>query len=257
MFATKEEIYYAVVFTTAFVFLLIGIIIYALLLYLKRKRNHLMDQATFKNTLLSSQLEIREQTLQYIGKELHDNLGQVASLLKINLNTIQLDNPEKAQEKIDNTKELTKQLILDIKSLSVSLGGDRIIQKGLLKAIETEIEHLNKTGQFTAILAVEGEIPVIDNDTSVILFRMVQESLNNMVKHSNAKHINVEADGKGNLFTLAVTDDGDGFDVAEEMNSGGAGLHNLHNRASLIKAKLDISSAIGKGTRISIAYTGK
>ncbi len=253
MFDKKEEIYYAVIITSAFVFILIGIIIYALFLYLQRKKNHLVDKAAFKNTLLASQLEIREQTLQYIGKELHDNLGQVASLIKINLNTLQLNDLQKATAKIENTRELTRQLITDIKSLSVSLGGDRIIQKGLLKAIETEVDRLNKTGQFAASFSVQENIPAIGNDTSVILFRMVQEVLNNMVKHSNAKHIDVTAGITDNLFILALKDDGDGFAVNTELNNGGAGLSNLHNRASLIKAKLSISSTIGKGTNISIA----
>lgn len=253
MFDKKEEIYYAVIITSVFVFVLIGIIIYALLLYLKRKRNHLVDKAVFKQTLLSSQLEIREQTLRYIGKELHDNLGQVASLIKINLNTLQLTDLQKAADKIENTKDLTRQLIADIKSLSVSLGGDRIIQKGLIKAIETEVDRLNKTGQFIASFSAEGTIPFIDNDTSVILFRMVQEVLNNMVKHSNAKHIDITAGITGNLFILALDDDGDGFEIKEEMNSGGAGLHNLYNRAGLIKAQLNINSTLNKGTHISIA----
>lgn len=253
MFDKKEEIYYAVIITSVFVFVLIGIIIYALLLYLKRKRNHLVDKAVFKQTLLSSQLEIREQTLRYIGKELHDNLGQVASLIKINLNTLQLTDLQKAADKIENTKDLTRQLIADIKSLSVSLGGDRIIQKGLIKAIETEVDRLNKTGQFIASFSAEGTIPFIDNDTSVILFRMVQEVLNNMVKHSNAKHIDITAGITGNLFILALNDDGDGFEIKEEMNSGGAGLHNLYNRAGLIKAQLSINSTVNKGTHISIA----
>ena len=253
MFDKKEEIYYAVIITSVFVFVLIGIIIYALLLYLKRKRNHLVDKAVFKQTLLSSQLEIREQTLRYIGKELHDNLDQVASLIKINLNTLQLTDLQKAADKIENTKDLTRQLIADIKSLSVSLGGDRIIQKGLIKAIETEVDRLNKTGQFIASFSAEGTIPFIDNDTSVILFRMVQEVLNNMVKHSNAKHIDITAGITGNLFILALNDDGDGFEIKEEMNSGGAGLHNLYNRAGLIKAQLSINSTVNKGTHISIA----
>jgi len=224
-----------------------------LVLYLKRKRNHLADRAEFKNMLLASQLEIREQTLQYIGKELHDNIGQVASLIKINLNTLQLTDLQKATQKIENTKELTRQLITDIKSLSLSLGGDRIIQKGLLKAIETEVDRLNKTGQFAASFLVQGNIPFIENDTSVILFRMVQEVLNNMVKHSNAKHINVTAGINENLFILALSDDGIGFNVNEEVNSDGAGLRNLYNRASFIKAQLSIKSNIGKGTNISIA----
>ena len=82
---------------------------------------------------------------------------------------------------------------------------------------------------------------------------MVQEVLNNMVKHSNAKHIDVTAGITENLYILALNDYVDGFEIKEEMNSGGAGLHNLYNRAGLIKAQLSINSTVNKGTHISIA----
>ena len=131
-------------------------------------------QSQFSQTLLQSQLEIQEQTLRHISHELHDNLGQVASLIKINLTTLQLDDTAKTTEKIEDTKDLTRQLIADLKSLSVSLGADRIAQTGLAQALETEIDRLNKTGQFTASLTQEGSIPVLDNDKAVILFRMAQ-----------------------------------------------------------------------------------
>ena len=204
-------------------------------------------QSQFAQTLLQSQLEIKEQTLQHISHELHDNLGQVASLIKINLTTLQLDDTAKATEKIENTKDLTRQLIADLKSLSVSLGADRIAQTGLAKALETEIDRLNKTGQFTANLTHEGQYTCyMNNDKAVILFRMAQEILNNMVKHSGAKQITVLLKASGNLFTLAFSDDGIGFDIEEKKNSGGAGLLNLQNRAKLINAQLIYAKYPGK-----------
>jgi signal transduction histidine kinase len=209
-------------------------------------------QSQFAQTLLQSQIEIQEQTLQHISRELHDNLGQVASLIKINLNTLKLDNIPKATEKIAATKELTIQLIADIKSLSVSLGSDRIAQVGLVKALETEVDRLNKIGQFTALFALEGSMPLMDNDKAVILYRMAQEILNNMVKHSQATQINVFLDVSENLFILQFNDNGVGFNAAEKLNGSGAGLRNLTSRALLIHATLQILSSAENGTSITI-----
>jgi signal transduction histidine kinase len=238
-----------------FLFLVIVIFISAIR-YQKKQKIHLLEKqqlrSEFAQTLLQSQLEIQEQTLQRVSWELHDNLGQVASIIKINLNTLQLADADKAKEKIENTKDLTRQLIHDIKALSVSLGSDRLKQAGLPRVLQTEVDRLNKTGEFTASFTQAGIMPFIDDDKAVILYRMAQEILNNIVKHSGAINIKLELHVKENLFTLAFTDDGAGFDVAAKMESGGAGLKNLHNRAKLINARLDISSNPGKGTYTSI-----
>jgi signal transduction histidine kinase len=252
----KREVYILII-VASLVFLLVAFFLILFVLYFlkKKKQIHLEKELlkkTFSQTLLQSQLEIKEQTLQHISHELHDNLGQVASLIKINLTTLQLNEKEKSAEKIEDTKELTRQLIGDIKALSVSLGSDRVTQTGLAKAIQTEIERLNKTGEFVASFVEEGNLPAIDNEKVIILYRMLQELLNNIVKHSAAKHINVLLNVSGNLFTLAVSDDGMGFNVEEKINSGGAGLHNLQNRASLINAQLSIQSKPGKGTQVNI-----
>nr|WP_236676047.1 ATP-binding protein [Chryseolinea lacunae] len=202
--------------------------------------------------LLQSQLEIKEQTLQHISHELHDNLGQVASLIKINLNTLQLHDEQKALQKIEDTKELVRQLITDLKSLSVHLNSDWAVQVGLLRGLENEVERLNKTGQWQASLKQEGPLPDLDANTTIFLYRMAQEILNNTIKHSSGKHVAVSLCTTGNLFTLVFTDDGVGFDPEEKTKSGGSGLMNLQHRARLIQATLNIQSAPANGTSIAI-----
>jgi signal transduction histidine kinase len=235
---------------------LAGFIITFLFFFQKKQQKNLSEkqelQSQFAQTLLQSQLEIQEQTLNHISQELHDNLGQVASLIKINLNTLSLQDTKKATAKIEHTKEITRQLIADIKSLSVSLGADRIARTGLVRALETEVERLNKTGAFEADFNVQGSIPELGNDKSVILYRMSQEILNNMVKHSGAKHLRISLEGLDNLFILEFNDDGAGFDLSAQKQSSGAGLGNLEKRARLINAQLIIESNPGKGTRVRI-----
>jgi two-component system, NarL family, sensor kinase len=238
-------------------FLALGLFIILLsALYDRRRRKHRKErfnmQQQFDKTLRNSQLEIKEQTLKYVSQELHDNLGQVASLIKINLNTLNLEDTEKSTRKIEDTKELTRQLITDIKSLSVSLGNDRLTQMSLSKAIETEVDRLNASGAFTAEFHQTGAMPPIDPGKEVILFRMVQEVLNNMIKHSKGCHFHILVEGRLDCIILELKDDGIGFDVAEKMGGGGAGLLNLRNRSALIAAQLSLESSPGNGTMVTI-----
>ncbi len=223
------------------------------------KRNHLYQHQIAliefeKNqAILQSQLEIQEQTLQQISNELHDNIAQIAGIIKINLRAIKLDDLTKAAQKLEDVKELTNQLITDIRALSVKMNGERVTQIGLEKAIETEVERINKTDLFEANFIKEGDMSFLEDDKSIILYRMVQEILNNIIKHSNAKKIKLDLLVHERFIRLNIIDNGDGFDVNEKLKNGtGAGLHNLRKRAKLINAELTINSAIGKGTNVTI-----
>jgi signal transduction histidine kinase len=241
---------------TIFLLIIATGIIMLVLVYQKRQVQYLSEKeqlkVAFEKEILETQIEIQDHTFQQISRELHDNLGQVASLIKINLNTLKLEDTIKATEKIEDTKDLTRQLIGDIKSLSVSLNSDRIAKTGLAKALQTEVERLNKTDLFTASFTQTGNLPEIENDKAIILYRIAQEVLNNIVKHSEAKSIDVNLNIKDNLFILAFSDDGKGFDVEKQLKSGGSGLTNLQKRAALINAQLTIQSKPGNGTHIAI-----
>jgi len=241
---------------TIFLLIVATGIIMLVLVHQKKQIQYLSDKEhlklQFSQTLLQSQIEIQEQTLLHISRELHDNLGHSASLIKIYLNTLSLTDTGKALAKIEDTKDLTRKLISDIKSLSVSMGTDLLAQGGLNAAIEGEVERLNKSGQFTASYSQQGSMPFIENDKAIIIYRMVQEVLNNMVKHSHANHISINLSVTEKSFTLATLDNGIGFNVEEKVNATGAGLRNLNSRALLINAQLHIQSTPGNGTNISI-----
>ncbi len=215
----NEEVVFAILIAAFVLILLVSFIVVFILYYQKRRHAHVNEMNSvkikFQQTLLESQLEIKEQTLQHIARELHDNLGQVASLIKINLNTLQLDD-KKAIQKVEDTKELVRELISDLKSLTMSLNGDRVSQLGIAKCLEMEVERLNKTGLFEASLDQQGALPLIDANTTIILYRMVQEIINNAVKHSNAKHINISLVASENLLNLVCRDDGKGFEVEKK-----------------------------------------
>lgn len=232
------------------IFLLICFIALVVVLYYYRQKK---TRDAFAHTLLQSQLEIQEQTLQQISNELHDNIAQIAGIIKMNLYTIKPDDIKKTKQKIEDTQELVQQLITDIRLLSVNFNGDRIIQIGLSKALETEIERINKTDLFVALFERDDTAIIIDDDKAIILYRMAQEILNNMMKHSNADKINLRLSSKENTITLSISDNGKGFDVDDTLKNGtGSGLRNLQKRAKLINASLIIKSSTGDGTNITI-----
>ena len=245
-----------IIIATILLMALSGFIILNLVLFYFKRKKHLFQQSElksqFKQTLLQSRIEIQEQTLQHISYELHDNIGQIASLITIYLNTMPFLDKSKLIEKIEQTKEITNQLSKDIKALSVSLGADRITKEGLINALETEVKHLNNSNSIHVKFTIYGNMPNLDPDKSVILYRMSQEILNNTIKHSHAKHLLIHLKVLENLFILEFKDDGDGFDLADKKQNGGAGLQNLENRAMLINAQLIIESTRGKGTSVTI-----
>jgi signal transduction histidine kinase len=247
----------AAIIIATLVFLMISVfIILILIAYSRRQKKNRREkeqmQIQFSQTLLQSQLEIQEQTMQHISRELHDNLGHIASLIKINLNTIDFSDINKASTKAEDTRELTRQLIRDLKGLSVSMGSEHLSRTGFLKALEIEVQRLNKTGEFNAKLITELDQLDISEERIIILYRMVQEILNNCIKHSEAKHIEIVVQKREDTYILAISDDGKGFIIDDAGTSTSAGLTNLKSRAKLIDAQLDIQSTLHSGTGITL-----
>jgi signal transduction histidine kinase len=134
--------------------------------------------------------------------------------------------------------------------LSRSLSLDFIANNGFIKAIENEIEKLNKSGLFQFKLIVQGDSQFLDLDKELMLFRIVQESLNNVVKHAQAKQILIKLHYTTNNLLVSIEDDGIGFDVNKKSN--GSGLSNISKRAQSIGGIATISSSKSTGTIVQI-----
>ncbi len=210
-------------------------------------------KSQFRQELLQTQLEIQEQTLKTISEEIHDNVGQVLSLAKLNLNTVVNINDEQAQLKIDSTKNLVSKAINDLRNLSRSLHGERIGEIGLQEAISNELKIVQNTGHFKTDLKITGQVYKLDPQKEMVLFRIVQEALHNAVKHSNAAHLIVLMKYNAADFTLTISDDGIGFQPDQlAASKAGIGLKSMQNRAALIGAAFSLQSSKNKGTSIII-----
>jgi two-component system, NarL family, sensor kinase len=239
-------------------FLLLGIFILTLTwLYAKRqhrnKNEKIMMQSQYQQQLLQTQIEIQEQTLKTISQEIHDNIGQVLSLAKLNLNTFENVESTTNQTKINDTKQLVSKAINDLRDLSRSMHGDKIAELGLQESIANELKILENTGQFKTNLKVTGSTYKLEPQKEMVLFRIAQESLNNIVKHAKAKNINVELHYGIDVFALCIADDGVGFAINTLTSTQtGIGLKSMQNRAALIGATFAIESTMQSGTTIKI-----
>jgi signal transduction histidine kinase len=228
-------------------------------IYNNRKKRHIEEKAqmklTFEAELAKAQLEVQEQTMQTIGADLHDNIGQLLSLTSLTLNSIELDNAAKARQKIDDSIDLTLRSIKEMRLLGKLLQGDQLVALGLSEAIRYEISYMERSGRFQISYAAADELPANNNpDKDLIIFRILQEIFNNIIKHAAATEIDIRLDYEAGFLKLCVADNGVGFVAEGEPLAGhGMGLQNIKKRAAIIGGEASIVSAPGEGSQVIIS----
>jgi signal transduction histidine kinase len=247
----------ATIVTAIILLLAIAIIMLLLAVYYTNTKKRLIREkeilkATYEQTILKTQLEIQEQTFHNVSQEIHDNIGQVLSFVKLNLSTVAGLTESEKDDKITESKDLVAQAIGDLRDLSKSLSFDHISSNGFIETIKTEVQRINKSKLVKIIFNLDGNYYSLGEQRELVLFRIMQESVNNALKHSGAKYLTVNLQYSTDLFTLTVLDDGSGFDHKEAMSRNGSGLKNIKNRASLIGAEYKINSVVGRGSEIKV-----
>jgi two-component system NarL family sensor kinase len=258
MLKDESKIYTAVITTFAMFILVAFGLILLVVVYNRRKKKHMEEKIlmklTFEAEIAKAQLEVQEQTMQTIGADLHDNIGQLLSLTSLTLNSIELDNPAKARQKIDDSIGLTLRSIKEMRLLGHLLQGDQLVAIGLSEAIRQEIAWMERSGRYEIIYITTDEIPAINNpDKDLIIFRILQEMFNNIIKHAAATRISVKLDYGEGALKLCVNDNGIGFVAdGQPLAQHGMGLQNIQKRAGIIGGEAAIVSTIGEGTQITI-----
>jgi len=235
-------------------FLLLGaVMISFLFLYRRRQRKHLQEKEqlrlSYERELLKTQLEIQEQTFKNISQEIHDNIGQMLSLAKLNLSTMDPGLPATLEQKIGDTKQLVGRAIHDLRNLSHGLNTDYVADLGLVKAIGRELEIIQRSGGMETELITEGLVYSIDKQSELIVFRIVQESLNNIVKHAKATTVSITLVKTATGLTLYVQDNGQGinFDKLRQFSNG---LINMRKRMEDVNIEFSIEN--NNGTLITL-----
>ena len=246
----------ALVLIGGIVLLIIVILLFFVALYRKPHNFFLQEKELMEirhtQILMESQLELQENIFTQISREIHDNIGQLLSLVRLNINTINLKNVE---EKLAFTDELLDRAITDLRSLSHSLNTSYILEAGLVPAISRLLESLQKTGQFSVTFNAEEIDLDLENEKTIILFRIIQEIINNIVKHAAARKVEFTIKKESAITFIEVKDDGRGFDTSVLANPRtGIGISNMFQRAKLVPANIQVSSTLEIGTTFTIAF---
>lgn len=242
---------------TILVTVLVVFIILFVILYKKAQLKFELERQEFQQALLQTEVEIREQTLSNISRDLHDNFGQIASLVKIHLAMIsKTELKEEDRTRVEESVELVRDLIKEIRSLSTSLNSQNLAELGIVSMIENDISRIKRTGFIDIQLHYKPVHISIDPQKAIFLYRMFQEMINNILKHSEATKASVGIESSAGTLTLKVNDNGKGMPKQKLKNDQkgvfGNGLLNIKERCKIIGATYSIESYPNKGTFIEI-----
>jgi len=250
-----NEVTFAVLISTLVIFLLLAGVVITLLISHRRaekgRRQLARMEVDYQKELRTIESEVQETTLTRLASELHDNIGQLLTFMKLQLEKEKLRQPLIAPvfEPISETLQTTMQ---QVRLLSHSLSNDFITDGGLVRIIGQEVERLRGLSRFSIHFESDDVEPLLSKDVRIVAFRIFQEALSNALRHSGATQLFITLKGRG-AFYLELQDDGSGFDPDEAMAaSSGLGLKNMQRRAELAGLHFSMDSAPQKGCKFTI-----
>jgi len=225
---------------------------------------------TYQKRLLKKQLEInqvksdhqekilrntifaQEKERKRIAQDLHDEVGAMLSVVKLNVARIEKKaQEEKPKEIAGETKSYLDEVITQVRRISRALLPPSLDKLGLFFALEELAKWVNKSDQLKIECKKSGEQFRFESKKELALFRVIQELLNNAIKHSGANLITIHTRFTNDYLAVLISDNGKGFELEEKMNSG-LGLKNLESRTQILGAKFKMRSRPGKGTEAFI-----
>lgn len=241
--------------TILIVALTVGVIISVIIQKQRQFRNKLARQQlafNYSQSLLNTKIEVQETTLNMLAQELHDNITQALTGCFMQINSAAEFMEHKTGTAIINAaRENIKDTIRDVRLLSHSLATGMVEKRELHDAIQAELSRIEAFSNIAcALKSVSLHEP--EPEQRLLLFRIVQEALQNVLKHAEANNITVNIDSDDNIYHLSISDDGKGFDISGADDPKTLGLMNIHQRVEMLAGSLKISSAPGTGTSVHI-----
>ncbi|MEO6917154.1 MAG: sensor histidine kinase [Chitinophagaceae bacterium] len=194
-----------------------------------------------------AEITIQEIERKRIANDLHDSIGPVLSAVKLNINSIEINN-EADQKIIDKTGKYLDDIIASMRQISYNLLPNTLERKGLVEAVHEFIAQVNSKHVLDIHFMVLKDSRV-SREKEIHIFRIIQEIMHNTIKHAGAKKLQIGISEEDGNFLLLTKDDGKGFDVQKEkLNFNGLGLKSLESRSELLNGILTLESQPGQGT---------
>jgi len=219
-----------------------------LMSHLDKKNEELQEERSLR---LRSVIDGQEMERQRLSRELHDGLGQLLIAIKLKLEGLIYIDRSKLLYTISNIQKLFDSTIEEIKRISYDLSPAVLHEFGLAKAIRNLCEDVESRTKINIDFNFDCETEKMSNIQQTYLFRIIQEALNNIVKHSEASAVSVSLKTCSEFIYLTISDNGKGFCIEERIKtSQSRGIYNMKERVNLLKGEFKINSKPGNGTII-------
>lgn len=252
------EVYMIIGVAVVAMLLMAGSIILFVLYYQKRmfqeQFNRKQLELEYQKKMMEAALESQENERRRVAADLHDSIGAMLSTIRLSLIT-HVKRNQSDTESINESKKMLDETIDSVRRISRDLMPSTLEKFGLIQALSELCERFQNTSLLSIIFSESGETPAISKSRELMIFRIVQELLNNAIKHSRSTSINVSVENT-DMLTVVVEDNGIGFNIMdqkEDRTSGkGLGLFNIENRARLVGGSIEYQSETAKGSRITL-----
>lgn len=233
----------------------------SLLAYSFYRRKQLQQKAALQATIMKQQdlatkavMEAEEQERQRIARDLHDGIGQMMSAAKMNLSAFESEVtsvPPQQKESLGRIIALVDDSCKEIRSVSHNMMPNALLKNSLAAAIRDFIDKLDKKA-LQVHLYTEGLDKRIDANVEAVFYRVIQECVNNVIKHSGANTLDISVMRDGDGISATIEDNGKGFDTNNKANFDGIGLKNIITRVQFLKGTVDFDATPDKGTLVAI-----
>jgi signal transduction histidine kinase len=205
-----------------------------------------------KMQLFTTKFEIQQQTMEYIGKEIHDNIGQKLTLASLYTQQLEHENiAPSSKESIDNVSLLINESLAEMRELTKTLIDNAIEKNSIYESIKEECERVRKLNLFSVKFICDNKNIDLDYQSKTILVRILQEFFQNSIKHSECKNLTLQLRVIGKDIALILVDDGKGFDITKTYTNG-IGLKNMKKRTEILEGKFIVESKINQGTKVTV-----
>jgi signal transduction histidine kinase len=219
-------------------------------------RNSRQDLRTLAGRLISSQ----EEELSRLSREFHDDLAQRLAAVAIESGTLELRSQNIEQSVVGKIRHIKEQLIglsEDVHAISRQIHPAILRDLGLVSAIKSQCVRFSKVEKMQVDFDWHDVPDAVPNEIALCIYRVIQESLRNVTKHSQAKHVQIDLRGLGGNIILRIKDDGAGFNLQGVRQTPGIGLASMRERVDYVNGRFSISSEPGKGTVVEVSVPGQ
>ncbi len=239
------------------VLLVLITVIFTLFYYFNQKRiKYILEKQeasrTTERELEKARIENQEHLLKNLSWELHDNIGQLLSVSKMQLSMMSEPSLPADRKILGDTIDVLGKLLDDVRSLSRSLNTESIMFMGLVKASSFEVDRLNRLNFIKAKLILKGNPVTLPEDHEIILFRIIQEIISNVIKHAKASDFILSFCYGSDVLQIIAEDNGKG--MTTDTAGYGLGMKNILSRATLLRGNVKIENPDTVGLRITISY---